>query len=428
MPNATILFFICAYLALTPVVTSVNGLSLIVLDISAIGPLYHALFSASLLAIGLGSPVVRKSWGLIAAAFGVFGCLIATQLAAGYSGVGDLGILYKWFMPLLLFAVYFRWDYLGTPAAQRQMIGLFQQLPMVYAALILVSAGAYLLTGFQATMFEAGTLRFSGFTFAYNPTVNAMFLCGYIAYVVAPVGALRTIVYCAAFLLLRSKTAIVYLAMALLAPLRRLMPRARLFGVLRGLIAAPLVFLVLTLGVYQTYQAADPTGQTTERGLDLAWFGRKLVENRVDWLIFTATDLPQWPAANLLVGNGMNIDRRFVNPTWWAIIGQKHYMNRPLSRTDKNPELDLLGPLDLFGVIGLACFLVAFYVYPFRVIRLPFFRPFYAFMLFVSVFSGHLINNPQTTPLLVFFILTLRARTNSFDGGGPSGMLAGLVA
>ena len=428
MPNATILFFICVYLALTPVVTSVNGLSLILLDISAIGPLYHALFSASLLAIGLGSPVVRKSWRLIAVAFGVFGGLVAAQLAAGYSGVGDLGILYKWFMPLLLFAVYFRWDYLGTPAAQRQMIGLFQQLPMVYATLIFVSAAAYLLTGFEATMFEAGTLRFSGFTFAYNPTVNAMFLCGYVAYVVAPVGPLRTIVYSAAFLLLRSKTAIAYLAMALLAPLRRLMPRARSFGVLRGLMAAPVVFLVLTLGVYQTYQAADPTRQTTERGLDLTWFAQKLVENRVDWLIFTATDLPQWPRANLLVGNGMNIDRRFINPTWWAMIGQQRYLSQPLSRTDKNPELDLLGPLDLFGVIGLACFLAAFYVYPFRVIRLPFFRPFYAVMLFLSVFSRHLINNPQTTPLLVFFILTLRARTNLLERDEPSAALAGVVA
>src|SRR3712207_8317594 len=37
------------------------------------------------------------------------------------------------------------------------------------------------------------------------------------------------------------------------------------------------------------------------------------------------------------------------------------------------------------GLVGMTLFVVAFYIYPMGVVRLPYFRPFYAFMIFLSL-------------------------------------------
>lgn len=410
MPNATILFLVSLYLLGVPFVTSVNGLSLILLDVSAIGPAYHGLFSVALIAVALASPGVPKSWPLIAAVSAGFAVLAGAHLALGFSDPADLDTLYKWYMPLVLFAAYFRWDYLAGEVANRHLFATFRTIPLLYAVLIFVSALAYALTGFEATVFEEGTLRFTGFAFAYNPTINALFLCAYAHFVLDPVGVARTVVYCAAFLLLRSKTTVAYFALAALVPLRTLWWRWRRLGALRGLVAVPLLALVLTVGAIQTYEAADPTGHvaSAEGSIRLDRFVGLLLEGRLEWLLFAATDIPQWPAVNLAVGNGMNLDRRLINPVWWAGLGSRKYQGASLSKEDKTPELDLLGPLDLFGIGGLLYYVALFYVYPLWRIRLPFFRPFYCFMIFLSIVTGHVINNPQTTTLLVFFLLALK--------------------
>jgi hypothetical protein len=313
-------------------------------------------------------------------------------------------------MPLLLFAVYERWSYLRDPVAQRRLVALFQYLPVAYGVLIAISALLYVTTGFEATTFEKGTHRFSGFAFAFNPTVNALFLCAYVNFLLEPVGVLRMVAYCGSFALLKSKTAVAYVAMALVAPLRGRWHLARRWGVVRVLVTVPVVVLALAFGVRQTLSAVDPTGhvKSSEGQITLERFGQLLIEGRVDWLIFYATDLPQWSPLNLAVGNGLNVDRRMLNPIWWATLGSAKYQGASLTKQDKTPELDLLGPLDLFGLIGLACYVAVFYVYPLRRIRLPYFRLFYLFMIFLSIFAGHLLNNPQTTTLLVFFILLLR--------------------
>jgi len=332
------------------------------------------------------------------------------QLAAGFSSLDDVGTLYKWFMPLLLFAVYERWTYLRAPAAQRRVIALFQHLPAVYGALIALSAFVYVTTGFEATTFEKGAHRFSGFAFGFNTTVNVLLLCAYVNFVLEPIGVLRLVAYCGSFVLLKSKTTVAYFAMAVFAPLRRQWRQVHRWGVVRVLVAVPVIITVLTLGVMQTIGAVDPTGgiRSAEGPITLRRFGELLVEGRGDWLIFYATDLPQWTPANLAFGNGLNIDRRMLNPVWWVTLGSRKYQGASLSKQDKTPELDLLGPLDLFGLLGLACYVTVFYVYPLRRIRLPYFRPFYLFMIFLSIVTGHLVNNPQTTTLLVFFILLLR--------------------
>lgn len=410
MPNPTLLFFIIVYLAGVPLITSINGLSLILLKSSAIGPAYHAAFTVVLLVAGLVSRNVEKSWRLIAVLFGIFGLLVAAQLATGLSDIGDLGTLYKWFMPLLLFAVYERWSYFRDPIAQRRLIGLFQYLPAIYGGLIWVSAIVYVTTGFEATVFEKGIHRFSGFAFAFNPTINVFFLCAYVNYVLAPVGILRMVAYCGSFVLLKSKTTIAYVALAMVGPIRQRWHRTRHWGVIRGLVAAPVIIGALTIGTMRTVGAADPTGtvRSEEGRVTLRRFGELLIETRLDWLLFYATDLPQWSVANLAVGNGMNIDRRMLNPVWWATIGSRKYQGASLSKQDKTPELDLLGPLDLFGVVGLLCYVGVFYVYPLRRVRRPLFLPFYVFMIFLSIVAGHLVNNPQTTTLLVFFVFLLR--------------------
>src|SRR5712664_2652927 len=100
-----------------PLVTSVNGLSLHLLGLSAVGPIYHGVFSLLLIAIALASDQVEKGWAIIAVLFGTFILLVSAQLVAGFSYASDIGTLYKWFMPLLLFAAYFRWRYLRTSEA-----------------------------------------------------------------------------------------------------------------------------------------------------------------------------------------------------------------------------------------------------------------------------------------------------------------------
>ena len=423
MPNPTLLFFIIVYLAGVPLITSINGLSLILLKISAVGPTYHAAFTAGLLIVGLLSRNVEKSWRLIVVLFGIFGVLVAVQLGAGFSNVSDLGTLYKWFMPLLLFAVYERWSYLRDPVARRRLVALFQFLPAAYGTLITISALVYVTTGFEATTFEKGTHRFSGFAFAFNPTINALFLCAYVNFLLEPVGLLRMVAYCGSFTLLKSKTAVAYVAMALMAPFRTRWRQARRWGVVRVLVTVPLVIMTLTLGAMETLKALDPTGhvKSSEGRITVERVGQLLVEGRLDWLIFYATDLPQWSPLNLAIGNGLNIDRRLLNPVWWATLGSAKYESAALTKYDKTPELDLLGPLDLFGLIGLACYVAVFYGYPLRRIRLPHFRTFYVFMIFLSIVAGHLVNNPQTTTLLVFFIFLLRdyVPVGSSPGSGP---------
>jgi len=407
MSNAAILRLIGWYLLGVPLISSLNGLSMHLLGVSVLGPIYHALFSALLIGVALVSGVVEKSWGTITLLFGTFAALVATQLASGFSLPADVGQLYKWFMPLLLFAVYYRWSYFQTDEGRAALVTVFQRLPVWYSALITLSLVVYVLTGFEATVFEQGVRRFSGFTWAYNPVVNAFFICGYVNYFVGETSLLRTLFYVFAFYNLRSKTSIIYFTLAALGLVRRMWGAAWRFGVLRWAGAVPVTAAVLWIGLRASLQATTIYGGGTGSQSSVTRFVQE-VQWRGVLAAVALADIPQWPTANLLVGNGMEIDRRLVDPMWASTIGVAKFGDVDLTKSNKAPELDFLGPVDIFGLVGMACFVAVFYLYPLIVARSRMFRRYYVLLIVLSLLSGHLINNPEATTLLVFFILLAR--------------------
>jgi hypothetical protein len=385
---------------------SINGLSMHVLGISVVGPAYHGVCSLLLIGVALISDNVAKSWATIILLFGVFSLIVAAQLVAGFSYPSDIGILYKWFMPLLLFGVYYRWSYLRTREGRVAMVSVFQRIPLWYSGLIVLSLVVYLLTGFEATVFEESVGRFTGFSWGYNYTVNALLICAYFNYLVEGTSFPRTVFYGFGFFNLRSKTAFAYFAVAAVGLAKRLWHGNKQFGALRGVMVVPCLALVLAFGIRESLRSAAIYGG--ELGVSLSRRYGEEVATRGAWAVFAIQDVPTWPIANLLIGNGVEIDRRVLNPLWATSIGVAKYRRSDLDRQNKAIELDFLGPLDMLGVCGMVCFVAVFYIYPFAVTRMRGFRPYYAFIVALSLLAGHVINNPEVTPLLVFFILLAR--------------------
>jgi hypothetical protein len=409
--NSFILRLVSWYLLGVPLVTSINGLSMHILGVSLVGPLYHAAFSLILIGMALISDSVEKSWTSIATLFGIFGLIVGVQLAEGFSYLSDIGTLYRWFMPLLLFAVYWRWSYLRTDEGRAALVSVFHVVPLWYSGLIITSFLVYLLTGFQATLFEEGAKRFTGFTWAFNPVVNVFFICAYVNFLLETTSLVRTSIYGFAFFNLLSKTTLAYYAVAALGVARRSWQRAKPFGALRSVVAVPAMALVLALGVRQSLTSAAIIAASYgggPQGVSATSLYKEQVVQRGAWAAFAVQDIPQWPAVNLVFGNGIEVDRRLINPLWAASIGVAQYRDVELGKGNKTSELDVLGPLDMFGFVGMTCFAAVFYVYPFVVTRLPAFRLYYTLLVGLSLLSGHLINNPQATTLLVFFILVTR--------------------
>src|SRR5262249_38624497 len=118
-------------------------------------------------------------------------------------------------------------------------------------------------------------------------------------------------------------------------------------------------------------------------------------------------DVSDWSATNIIFGNGLNVDRRLESPLWEQMMA-RFYAGQDLDKGNKVIELDMLGHFDLFGLAGAIPFAFAFYVYPLFAIKLPYFKFYWLFIIFLSVFGGDLLNNPQTGTLLVILILLLR--------------------
>ncbi|MBI4500790.1 MAG: hypothetical protein HY700_06470 [Gemmatimonadetes bacterium] len=405
------------YLLTVPFVSALNGLSMHLSGISVLGPAFHAAFTIGLLGAALLSPGVPKAWGRIGVAYGSFLALVGVQLALGHSSVEDLPTLYKWFLPMLLFSTYARWSYLGQPAVRARMIRTLRVVPILYSSLMLISFVVYLTTGFEATLFDPGAHRFTGFNWAYNPVVNVFFISAYLSFILAPQPARMTLSEGAAFLLLRSKTAAVYYLLMGAGLGRRLYGKARRWGALRGPLIAGALAVSLVLGARQTFSAMDLYGAglvSAARG-DAGQLAEVAAGTRTLLALFALEDIPTWPAVNLLTGNGMNVDRRLENPRWAAVVGMKKYGEASITKEDKTSELDVLGMLDLFGLWGLACLAYFFFVLPFREIRLPWFRTFYLVIVGLSLLGGHMLNNPQAASVLVATLLCLR-----WMSGGPA--------
>jgi len=411
----TLLGLICWYLLGVPVVTSLNGLSLHIFGVSSIGPLYHVFFSVLLICTGLIHPKVEKNYPVLLAIFGSFVGLVGVQLVLGFSAfaVFDLGQLYKWYMPLLLFAVYYRWSYLRKHEAARRLSKVFQNVPLVYSIAIVISVLTFVVFGFNPTLFAPGTLRFTGFSFGYNTTVNAFLICAYANYVLLPTAAWRKLIYALSFVAMNSKTAVIYFAFIGLSFVVSAL-RARRVGMLFVVVVLPIVASVLAMSLLVGYQLttrapyARLNVEKLERG-DVTGFALDFLGARQWWWNYAVTDVPKWPTLNLIVGNGMQVDRRVTrDSTFEEWLGSRIYGSPVYSKESKTFELDGIAILDLFGVCGAAVFAGVFYIYPFFSVRQPYFRIFQSFLVFLSLAGGHVINNPQTATLLVFLILFLR--------------------
>jgi hypothetical protein len=414
-----LLRIIVLYLLLTPIVTSFNGLLMHLSGgVSTIGPAFHAICSFFLIVLGLFHPSVEKNYVLIAVFFALIGVTVGVQLLLGFSDqtLTDVGQLYKWYLPLMLFAVYSRWEYIRDPKGQKILGRVFQQLPLIYGGLIILSAASYFVFGFNPTLFPEGTLRFTGFTWGYNSIVNVFFICGYVNYIVFRTSNPAKLINSISFILLNSKTAVVYYALVGWSFIGSRLRSLRLWE--KTLIIAfslPLLAGVLWFGYIQSIRAADSSGDFSARGqkVDAEALIGALTNARFAWYKFVWEDVSDWPAINLLVGNGTNVDRRHLNPIWDEMIGSRWYNGATLDKSDKAIELDVLGHMDMLGVLAASTFAFVFFIYPLLVVKLPHFRCYQIFLIVLSMLGGHLINNPQTGVLVVFFYLFLSARSRS---------------
>ena len=230
MSSQRILRIFAAYLLGVPIVTSINGLCMYLLGVSVVGPLYHTLLSSFLIGIGLTSRSVRKSWTAISLAFSSFALFIIVQALLGFSDFApfDLGVQYKWYMPILLLSVYCRWDYVGTLDAQLRLSRTFRTVPLIYVGLILLSFCTAKLFSFNPTPFMPGTAeRFAGFAWAYNPTVNVFLICAYINLLLLQTASWKKLAYGLAFLLLLSKSAVAYFSVLGFSLIRPYLRRRR---------------------------------------------------------------------------------------------------------------------------------------------------------------------------------------------------------
>lgn len=402
---------VAGYLLLTPVVTSLNGLAMHQGGPSVIGPAFHATASLLILILAGVNPRIPKRWDVVALCFGAALTVVSVQIATGRTDarLADVGQLYKWFAPVLVYAVLFDWRLPVDGEAWKNLCRVFFFLPIIYAALNFLSLAVYLATGFEATLFDAQVKRFSGFAWAYNPTVNAMLLCAYANGRVHRTPMWQRIVALGGFGLLRSKTAVLY-GLLFLWPYfatadkstRRRRPAMAL-----GLVLLP---GLLWLGWRESGRAADLYGYSTSTGqatstLTTFWDASVKASGRLELLEFYATDYWNWAPNEQLFGNGLNLDRRIESAAWSSTTAARNYANGETSKATKAPEFDLFGHLDLLGLVGTTPFFVLFYVYPFLSIRTLGFGLFYGCMTVLSVVAGHLTNNPQTGIFLVFFLL-----------------------
>ena len=410
---------IVVYLLATAFVTTINGLMMHLSGgISAIGPIFHGLYSLCLIALGICHPGVKKNWLLIFIIYGLVLLIVIVQVYMGFSDgtLRDIGQLYKWYMPVMLFAVYYRWEYVRTSEGQKTLSRVFQKLPLIYSGLIIFSASTYFLFGFNPTLFPDGTLRFTGFSWGYNSTINVFFICGYVNYLFFQSSTSDRLVNLIAFLLLNSKTAVAYFALVAWSYVERLMRSLKLRQkTVILLIALPFLTAVIGIGYKQSLRAADASGDFTAAGqeVDSTLLLRALTNSRFAWYSFMWDDVADWPIINLMFGNGTNVDRRKLNPLWDIKIGSNWYSDAKLDKTDKAIELDVLGHLDMLGLLAAIVFALVFYVYPFYSIKLPRFYLYQIFLIILSMLGGHMINNPQTGVLIVFFYLFLSGYSHS---------------
>lgn len=425
--NRSILAIICLYLLGLPVISSLNGLSMHLTGISAIGPLYHTVFSLVLIAIGVGSRCVQKSAPAIFWAAVLVLTLVGVQCALGLSNfsLSDLGQLYKWLMPIGLLAVFYRWRYFAYPEAQELLARTFRIVPLLYSGLIFVSFLTYLTFGFNPTLFEEGTrVRFVGFAWGYNTTVNSFFICAFPTLFMQRTPPWVRLVCGLGFFLLLSKTAVVYFALLGFSFARpylktpSLTPQ-RLAGIV---MACALLVGIVWFGFQETVRSADLYQEEPDRdSTTMGMVSDAVMATRLDWWQYVLEDAPSWPVTNLVFGNGLNIDRRVESPLWWRLIGSRYYTGLKVDKSTKTLELDMLGHFDLFGLLGASVFAALFYVYPLLKIKVPLFRPFYVFLILLSMTGGHLLNNPHATSLLVFFLLFLRNHSAAPSTRGDSG-------
>jgi hypothetical protein len=134
-------------------------------------------------------------------------------------------------------------------------------------------------------------------------------------------------------------------------------------------------------------------------------------------------DVSIWPITNLMFGNGFNIIRQGNSPFWVDspdsnLYIASRYRYREFTKSNKAFEFDGLAQLDLFGFPILALFVITFYLYPLWCVRLPYFRLYYLGLILVSLFSGQILNNPQASALLVFFVILLKAKSARDGAGG----------
>jgi hypothetical protein len=413
LKNSALLNLVCIYLVGIPVISSLNGLSMHLAGVSAIGPIYHTAFSLAIIGLALLSPSVEKSFPAVFAAVAFTVLMIGTQCALGLSDFAllDLGTLYKWLMPILLLAVFCRWRYLAQSEAKQKLEQVFRDIPLVYSGLIFLSLATYLAFGFNPTVFgESAKMRFVGYAWGYNATVNTFFICGYLNLLLLKTPTWMKIVYGLAFILLLSKTAVAYFALlgvSLVRPyvLRRSF-RARSLLLLA---AAPVMAAAGWFGYIQTLRSADLYGGASQSdATTLETVVGALTNTRLDWWQYVIEDAADWPALNVVIGNGTNIDRRLETSLWWNQIGRRFYRDLHVGKQNKTLELDMLGHFDLFGGVGMLVFAGLFYVYPMLRIKLPFFRPYLLFLVVLSLFGGHVVNNSHTTPIFVFLLLFTR--------------------
>ena len=412
MTDTRLLRILCAYLVGVPIITSINGLSMHLAGVSAIGPAYHTLFSLLIIAAALVSPHVEKNRLAIIAVAGLFAMLVVVQVALGLSdfSLADVGQLYKWFLPLLLFAVLCRWQYLSTPEARAKLSFVFEIIPIIYSVLILISLLSYLLFNFNPTVFDFGssTQRFIGFAWAYNPTVDAFFICGYLTLVLRNIAVWKKLLCGVGFALLISKTAVVYFGFLGFSFVRERFKK--ISGTSRALVLVPTVVVlaaVFWFGLTQSFRSANLYGNYSSAPLTIQDFAEVAQAGRLDWWIYMLGDVSDWPLTNIIFGNGLNVDRRLESPLWQETVGH-FYEGKDLDKSNKVLELDMLGHFDLFGLAGAIPFAFVFYVYPLFAIKLPYFKLYSLFITFLSVFGGDLLNNPQTGTLLVVLFLFLR--------------------
>jgi hypothetical protein len=437
MSNKALLRMISLYLLGIPVITSINGLSMHLMGISAVGPIYHTVFSLALIGAGIASRRVEKSPLAVLSAIAFVTLLIGAQCALGLSdfSIRDIGHLYKWLMPILLLAVYRHWRHLGTIDAQREMERLFRAIPLLYAGLIFVSLVTWLTFGFNPTVFEEGArMRFVGFSWGYNATVNSFFICGFVTLVLLQTPAWIRIVCGVAFLLLLSKTAVVYFALLGYSFARPYLSAARFRSrVVAATLALPLMAAAAWFGLNQTMRSADLYNSRGESDLTTIEFvSTAFTSARLNWWLYVLEDAPNWPTVNLILGNGMNIDRRHETALWWNMLGNRHYPDLKLDKTTKSLELDILGHFDLFGIVGVCLFTAVFFVHPAVSIKAPLFRPYLLVFIALAAFGGHLLNNSHATPVLVYLYLFLRhynpaAFVPAGTGRGISGLSRGVV-